>query len=90
MWKGYEGYLCQYGKDICLEWRDRGYEDSQLYYFNEYYFDLIEPPWLGNSLLHSSHRTKLITKNSFWYSQFGWVEKPDPNVSYYWPVHARK
>jgi hypothetical protein len=51
----------------------------------------VEPSWLGDERLHSSHRACLLAKNYTWYSQFGWTETPTPPDSngkwpYYWPL----
>jgi hypothetical protein len=91
MWENYPEALIEYGIRICREWRERGYKDNQLQYFEEARKDLKcfneydKPDWSRKQRLHSSHRTKLITKDPIWYAQYGWSEKPDPSVKYYWP-----
>lgn len=86
MWKGYEGALCVYGLEICLEWRKRGYRDKCLEKFAEAIQgrDLTNPPWLGDERLHKSHRSNLLRKLPKYYSQFGWSEPP--NLEYFWPI----
>jgi hypothetical protein len=88
MWRGYEKQLAYYGKAMCLEWINRGYNDHTLYYFEEYLGSSNEdqkdgPPWLGNELVHSSHRAALLFKKPNWYSRYNWTEKP--KINYYWP-----
>lgn len=53
---------------------------------------LMNPWWLGDERLHSSHRAILLGKNWDWYKQFKWKEEPafkDPvtlRYPYFWPV----
>lgn len=87
MWKPWPQAIIEYGICICEEWRRRGYLDNQLEWFkNTEEGEIIMPSWFGDDKLHSSHRTKLITKDPIYYSSFGWEEKPDPSVGYYWPL----
>ncbi len=88
MWDGFEGMLINYGIAIIDEWISRGYKDNQLSWFldqdQEGYED-NDPFWVFDERIYSSHRTKLITKDPQYYSQFGWSEIPDSNCLYYWP-----
>lgn len=43
-----------------------------------------KPDWLGMELLHTSHRSNLLRKDSTHYGKFGW-EEPDC-LPYFWPV----
>ena len=81
MWRGYESALNTYGREMCLEWIARGYNDSMLDRFvcvgNP---DL--PLWLGDTRLHLSHQSNLVRKFPEYY------KLKFPNVSadlpYYW------
>lgn len=95
MWRGYEYHLGLYLLAGINALKERG-----KYYINIHKNILVEmakhtntgvPPWLGDEKIHTSHRRALLYKNRDWYSQFGWLEKPDiPNekgkLNYYWPV----
>lgn len=89
MWRGYEGALAYYGIVICMEWINRGYNDSVSISIDnlieEYKLNIDEPipPWIGGPI-HSSHRSNLLRKNFEYYSQFGWSE--DSTQPYVWPV----
>ena len=49
--------------------------------------EVVFPGWWGNSLLHSNHRTALLTKYPEHYSKYGWSEEgaADGNYNYIWP-----
>ena len=82
MWRGYEGALAQY-HDACIrEWVARGYQNTMLLRATEGEHPL--PDWLGDPLLHASHRSNLLRKDPVHYGQFGWTESPD--LEYVWPV----
>ena len=86
MWRGYETALALYGAAICLEWIERGYNDTQLPWFQERisnnYIEL--PPWLGIEEFHIAHRSNLLRKDYDYYSQF-WPDIPD-DIPYWWPT----
>lgn len=42
------------------------------------------PPWMRDWSIMLSHRSNLLRKDKDWYSQFGWLVKPD--LPYVWPV----
>lgn len=88
MWRSHFNLLIEYGKAMCLEWLDRGYEDNLYDVFESRRTSAVETPpkWLGDERLHSSHRGRLLFKNPEWYSQFGWSDKPREN--YWWPLIA--
>lgn len=75
MWRGYVVALAHYGVVICREWITRGYRDNLSPFVN--------PPWLGATEFHASHRSNLLRKDPVWYGQFGWVESPE--LPYQWP-----
>ena len=87
MWRGHEKLLATYGKEMCIEWRSRGYNDSLLERFVEFekqFPDCPAPEWLGKTELHLSHQSNLVRKLPEFYTQ------AFPNVSgdmpYFWPV----
>lgn len=85
-WKGYEYSLCEYGYEICAEWRHKGYKDTLLPKFlavKKKLSDRSLPDWLGYEPYHASHRSNLLRKDAVWYGQFKWTE-PD-NLPYIWP-----
>ena len=88
MWRGYEVALSEYGIDICKEWIDRGYKDTLLERFEDFFIQqdvpVEYPNWLGDEIFHSKHRGTLLYKNYEWYSKFGWTEMP--LYEYFWPV----
>lgn len=95
MWQGYQYHLGLYllaGLEALSE-RGKEYPHIRENILIEMakHKDTGSPPWFGNDKLHASHRRALLYKNQEWYSQFGWIEKPDvPNekgkLNYYWPV----
>jgi hypothetical protein len=97
MWRNYESALASYGAAVCKTWRNLGYKDSLLEFFqdrqaryllehstNGDYWRLRFPPWMGDENFHASHRSNLLRKNREWYSKFGWSESDD--LPYVWPV----
>jgi hypothetical protein len=93
MWRNFEDALVAYSCEICLEWIQRGFNDScfgkiltvtDMTYGRVESKDYTLPFWLGNEKLHSSHRSNLLRKNYQHYSQFGWKEPT--NLPYWWPV----
>ena len=88
MWRGYETALAHYGLIICLEWIERGYNDTQLSWFQERIGDNdIELPWwLEDDRVLIGHRSNLLRKDYDHYSQF-WPDIPD-DIPYYWPVES--
>lgn len=85
MWAGYVPLLAEYGRVICAEWIERGYNDSLLPFFEGYSEPVREmPPWLGDESFHASHRSNLLRKDMEFYSQWGWTDPID--LPYVWPV----
>lgn len=85
MWRGYDNELAFYGICICEEWISRGYKDSLLPKFVDYFDqDIYEPPpWLDNQQLHISHRSNLVRKLPKHYRKY-WRRVPD-DLPYVWP-----
>jgi len=80
MWVGYENALKLYF-NICVdEWIKRGYNNNML--LEEITGDVVYPHWLGNDLIHSSHRANLLRKDYEYYSKYMWTE--DSSNPYYW------
>ena len=88
MWRGYETALAYYGAAICLEWIERGYNDTQLDWFRERIGNNIIhlPPWLGDDRLHISHQSNLIRKDPDYYGPL--FEGVSDDVPYHWPDPA--
>lgn len=90
MWRGHEIALAVYGLAMCEEWRNRGYKDSLLPFFEKFIEENAKskskapPKWLGRGDVHSSHRSNLLRKDSEYYVFFGWKE--DPSQPYIWPT----
>lgn len=89
MWRNSGFSLLRYGEAICIEWRKRGFKDTLHTWFQDAItyrmFDAcIQPSWLGNPNLHSSHRAALLAKDPAHYGQFGWTE--EPKIDYWWPT----
>ena len=74
MWRGYVPALTAYGLATVRAWTDRGYADSVAEQLTEFAPEVVGrpqswladrgllPPWLGDPLLHESHRSRLIAK----------------------------
>jgi hypothetical protein len=95
MWRGYEYQLGLYLLEGCkvLEERGKLYPSviAKIKAEMMKHPQTVPPPWLGDDRLHSSHRAALLAKNFQWYSQFGWLELPDPKTpnnkfNYWWPL----
>lgn len=90
MWKGHEFALCEYGIEVCREWRRRGFKDTCLEKTMNVLMTLptpslkenVNPQWLGDERVHSSHRANLLRKDPEYYGKFGWTESPAEG--YYW------
>lgn len=87
MWKGYERALILYGSLICIEWKQRGFQDTCFDKLTKYLNieeSIILPSWFGNESFHASHRSNLLRKDPNYYEQFGWTEPND--LPYFWPT----
>lgn len=85
MWAGYVPALARYGQACATEYRQRGYQDRTANVFADLLgVDELMPPWLGNALLHATHRANLLRKDPVYYGQFGWTEVPAEG--YWWPT----
>lgn len=78
--------LVEYGLDVCIAWKERGYKDTcfekiAVHYNND--LPLNYPEWLGREDIHQSHRSMLIQKEPSWYRNI-WKDEKD-NLEYIWP-----
>lgn len=82
MWMGYENSLTYYMNCCITEWINRGFKNNMKIIEID---NIINPNWVGDDRLHSSHRSNLLRKNFKFYSQYNWHEK---NIDYnhipYW------
>ena len=81
MWRGYEDSLNLYGREMCLEWRERGYTDNMLERF-VCVGDPQPPTWLGDNRIHLSHQSNLIRKDPLYYQPL-FPNVPN-NLAYFW------
>lgn len=81
MWEGYEPALNSYGREMCLEWRARGYVDNMLERF-VCFSEPVLPAWLGDSRLHLSHQSNLIRKLPEHYRQY--FPQVADDLPYFW------
>ena len=86
MWAGYEGALCEYGRVVCFEWRERGYVDNMYDRFPN--MPIILPSWLGDSRLHTSHQSNLIRKYPEHYKEH--FPDVEDNIPYYWVANEKE
>jgi hypothetical protein len=86
MWRGYNDALIDYGVAMCAEWTNRGRADTvhDKLLVHRHDGPAVLPGWIGNELLHASHRSNLLRKDAAWYGRFGWTEPDD--LPYVWPV----
>jgi len=88
MWASTPNALVEYGIQICIAWRERGFKDTCLEKIKAHYkINLTNdnPIWLGRDDIHISHKSKLIQKNYTFYKPL-WPEVPE-NLEYIWPVN---
>lgn len=99
MWRGHGFGLVMYGLTACNVWVRRGHADTLKPGFDAKLADYPEqlasiesgtatmddflPPWWGFEPIHASHRAHLLSKDRLWYGQFGWTERPNPQLV--WP-----
>ena len=82
MWAGYEDALKMYFNLCVEEWVSRGYNNTMVLEDVPEWGKIKYPDWLGNDLLHSSHRANLLRKDKEFYSKFLWNE--DSSNPYCW------
>ena len=99
MWRGYEEALAAYGDAICREWVRRGHADTcaakilddarcadvrHVRPQPELARAGLLPPWLGDDLVHRSHRSNLVRKDRERYGEL-FADVPD-DLPYVWPT----
>jgi|TARA_A100001037_G_scaffold91951_1_gene83363 hypothetical protein len=87
MWKGYEHSLVDYGKAICNEWVQRGYQDTCADKIEAYRAMFPNsstdvPFWMGDKAFHTSHKSNLRRKDPDYYAV--WFDIPK-DMEYVWP-----
>lgn len=78
--------LVEYGLDVCIAWKERGYKDTCFDKIAAHYVEKNNhsyPEWLGRKNIHKSHRSMLIQKQPEWYRDI-WPEEED-DLEYIWP-----
>ncbi len=65
MWRDYPMWVATFGVAVCLEWEGRSERSSQLTKFFIESLDVMDltdpyPFWLGDPVLHLSHRSNMI------------------------------
>lgn len=92
MWMGYVPALTMYGLAMVDEWMERGHPDNTRANIAEfapqaahpdYASKILLPPWLGDPDFHLSHRSKLVHKDSKFYSPL--FSDAIPEMDYIWP-----
>lgn len=103
MWRGHEYALYRYIIAMVDEWKQRGYKSTigdkaRATIMRAIELGIVDghtenPSWLSSfdqfSVIASSHRLALLSKEYEWYSQFGWAEDPGyrpETYDYVWPV----
>lgn len=87
MWRGYEHALAVYMAYMVSEWVSRGYNNTMEFVedsVGNHPDNVTMPPWMGDELVHSSHRSRLMQKAPEHYKQFGWAD--NPTMRYWWPI----
>ena len=80
--------LVEYGLDVCIAWKERGYKDTCFEKIAAHYTDKIHhdyPEWLGRNDIHQSHRSMLIQKQPDFYKNLWPHERED--LEYVWPYN---
>jgi hypothetical protein len=101
MWRGHEDFLFLYNESIVKEILMRGYKNTTHIQFDEIYQDHFmgleseTPWWLGNEILHYSHKGRLYEKDPdkyYFYSEFADYKQLGytccVSCNYYWPTHV--
>ncbi|MGN6444957.1 MSMEG_6728 family protein [Amnibacterium sp.] len=95
MWRGFVPALTAYGLATVRAWTERGHADSVAEQVLEFAPEVegvpqgalaergLLPPWLGDPLLHESHRSRLIAKDpAFYRPRFAGTTE---GLEYAWP-----
>jgi hypothetical protein len=90
LWRGYEPALAEYALIVCVEWRERGYNDTVYDKVLAMYPDVIEsypcerPPIIGKPDFHLSHKSNLLRKDNMHYSKFQGFDGVPDDLPYIW------
>ena len=91
MWRGHALALLKYQFAICDQWTSYGYKDTclekSMQLFREHPELLREaqsPRWLGDAVLHLSHRSNLLRKAPDHYAPLFESTLTD-DLDYFWP-----
>lgn len=87
MWTDHVPALAEYGRAMCQEWAERGYDDGLYDFFMKYRKRSFEwPDWSDDERLIDSHRSNLVHKLPGFYRQH-WPEfEHQPLRPYLWPA----
>lgn len=99
MWRGRTPALVAYGLAMVRVWQDRGFADSTAAQIGEFAPEVVGaaqselagagllPSWVGDEVLHRSHRSNLIAKDpAFYRARFAELFGPEPDdLPYVWP-----
>lgn len=88
MWHNYTNALVNYGLDVCVEWKSRGYNDTcydKILAHMNHNEHVKMPPFIGNEKFHLSHKSMLVQKMPDYYKS-QWPNVPD-NLEYVWPEY---
>lgn len=87
MWDGYDAKLYQYIAQCINEYELRGglkFQDIKSEMLKMQFGEIKDPPWLGDKLLHSSHKSNLLFKADY-YNIYEWEEINLQYIPYVWP-----
>ena len=99
MWRGRTAALVAYGLAMVRVWRERGFADSTQPLIAEFAPEVdgrsqadlaaegLLPSWVGDEVLHRSHRSNLLAKDpEFYRDRFAELFGPEPDdLPYVWP-----
>lgn len=91
MWRGHVDALKLYFNYCVIEWINRGFKTTRVYYNLEVYPEF--PWWWNSELLHLTHKCSLLRKNVEHYSKYFSLnnhEKEFIQLGYFWPSYWTK
>ncbi len=90
MWRGHVRAMCEYGIEVCREWRARGYQDSCLPKYVRFWMDepgpTRLPEWYGDHEIHECHRRELVRRLPDWYGPIWPETERHEQRSLVWPA----
>lgn len=93
MWEGHVPALVMYGCEVCRELSRRGktvagsFDKIRGFIKGSVVRDVDMPEWLESKELHTSHRSRLISKNGKLYAKYKWKVKKD--LPLFWPSKTK-